>query len=68
MAALFDNLMKDPPMGLTENFSPTFLSSGNPCLDFFFHVMPYTPPERVTELLGLLGSTTLSPPSSSSAS
>ena len=32
-----------PPMGLTENKSPTFLSSGNPCLDFFFHVVPDTP-------------------------
>ncbi|KAL5552561.1 hypothetical protein UlMin_039962 [Ulmus minor] len=27
-----------PPMGFTENGSATFLSSGNPCLDFFFHV------------------------------
>ena len=30
-------------MGLTENLSPTFLSTGNPCLDFFFHVVPDTP-------------------------
>ncbi|XP_077229138.1 uncharacterized protein LOC143862033 [Tasmannia lanceolata] len=36
------------PMGLTENYSPTFLSSGNPCLDFFFHVVPDTPPETLT--------------------
>ncbi|KAJ8647554.1 hypothetical protein MRB53_000577 [Persea americana] len=41
------------PMGFTENLSPTFLSTGNPCLDFFFHVVPDTPPERVTELLRL---------------
>lgn len=32
-----------PPMGLTENCSPTFLSTGNPCLDFFFHIVPDTP-------------------------
>ncbi|RWR78842.1 hypothetical protein CKAN_00739400 [Cinnamomum micranthum f. kanehirae] len=41
------------PMGFTENFSPTFLSTGNPCLDFFFHVVPDTPPGMVTELLRL---------------
>ncbi|MED6111408.1 hypothetical protein PIB30_052086, partial [Stylosanthes scabra] len=40
-----------PPMGFTENFSPTFLSSGNPCLDFFFHVVPDTPPDSLTERL-----------------
>ncbi|XP_058093024.1 uncharacterized protein LOC131239364 [Magnolia sinica] len=40
-----------PPMGLTENCSPTFLSTGNPCLDFFFHVVPDTPPETLTDLL-----------------
>jgi hypothetical protein len=40
-----------PPMGLTENLSPTFLSTGNPCLDFFFHVVPYTPAE---DLIGRL--------------
>ncbi|GMN49335.1 hypothetical protein TIFTF001_018494 [Ficus carica] len=28
-----------PPMGFTENDSPTYLSSGNPCLDFFFHLI-----------------------------
>ncbi|XP_077229434.1 uncharacterized protein LOC143862296 [Tasmannia lanceolata] len=37
-----------PLMGLTENFSPTFLSTGNPCLDFFFQVVPDTPPETLT--------------------
>ncbi|KAK7307046.1 hypothetical protein VNO77_39760 [Canavalia gladiata] len=40
-----------PPMGLTENFSPTFLSTGNPCLDFFFHVVPDTPPNTLVALL-----------------
>lgn len=55
MTAHFNNLSstRKPPMGLTENFSPTFLSSGNPCLDFFFQVVPDTPPETVTELLRL---------------
>ncbi|KAL5784679.1 hypothetical protein ACOSQ2_007071 [Xanthoceras sorbifolium] len=36
-----------PPMGLTENLSPTFLSTGNPCLDFFFHVVPDTPSDQL---------------------
>ncbi|GAB2280743.1 hypothetical protein Dimus_015369 [Dionaea muscipula] len=42
-----------PLMGLTEKCSPTFLSSGNPCLDFFFHVVPNTPPESLTQRLQL---------------
>ncbi|CAN6200933.1 unnamed protein product [Urochloa humidicola] len=43
---------KPPPAKrLTENASPTFASSGDPCLDFFFHVVPGTPAERVTSLL-----------------
>ncbi|GFQ03054.1 uncharacterized protein l728 [Phtheirospermum japonicum] len=40
-------------MGLTENYSPTFLSTGNPCLDFFFHVVPDTPPETLIQRLQL---------------
>ncbi|XP_010934578.1 uncharacterized protein [Elaeis guineensis] len=40
-----------PPIGLTENNSPTFVSSGNPCLDFFFQVVPDTPPATITSLL-----------------
>ncbi|KAL5552562.1 hypothetical protein UlMin_039963 [Ulmus minor] len=40
-----------PPMGFTENGSATFLSSGNPCLDFFFHVVPDTPPLGLTHKL-----------------
>ncbi|CAA7018376.1 unnamed protein product [Microthlaspi erraticum] len=32
-----------PQMGRTENGSATYLSSGNPCLEFFFHVVPDTP-------------------------
>ncbi|XP_057806519.1 uncharacterized protein LOC131021375 [Salvia miltiorrhiza] len=43
-----------PPLrGLTENRSPTFLSTGNPCLDFFFHIVPDTPPESLTNRLKL---------------
>ncbi|GAB4839718.1 hypothetical protein Ancab_020428 [Ancistrocladus abbreviatus] len=42
-----------PPMGFTENFSPTFLSTGNPCLDFFFHVVPDTPTDILTQRLEL---------------
>ncbi|PKI55147.1 hypothetical protein CRG98_024438 [Punica granatum] len=44
---------REPPMGLTENGSATYLSSGNSCLDFFFHVVPDTPPESLTEQLAL---------------
>ncbi|WVZ79156.1 hypothetical protein U9M48_026767 [Paspalum notatum var. saurae] len=40
-----------PKKVLTENASPTFVSSGDPCLDFFFHVVPGTPAESVTSLL-----------------
>ncbi|PRQ39811.1 hypothetical protein RchiOBHm_Chr4g0429291 [Rosa chinensis] len=41
----------DLPMGLTENASATFLSTGNPCLDLFFHVVPNTPADYLTEQL-----------------
>ncbi|KAL6888415.1 hypothetical protein ACP4OV_009441 [Aristida adscensionis] len=37
--------------GLTENLSPTFVSSGDPCLDFFFHAVPGTPASSVEALL-----------------
>ncbi|MED6224462.1 hypothetical protein PIB30_084279 [Stylosanthes scabra] len=37
------NTIINPPMGFTENFSPIFLSSGNPSLDFFFHIVPQPP-------------------------
>ncbi|KAK2427140.1 hypothetical protein QL285_025739 [Trifolium repens] len=42
-----------PPMGLTENLSPTFLSTSNPCLDFFFHVVPDTPSQTLIQRLQL---------------
>uniref|UniRef100_A0ACD5ZFV0 Uncharacterized protein n=1 Tax=Avena sativa TaxID=4498 RepID=A0ACD5ZFV0_AVESA len=40
-----------PAKGRTENLSPTFVSSGDPCLDFFFHVVPGTPASSVASLL-----------------
>ncbi|XP_050225383.1 uncharacterized protein LOC126674893, partial [Mercurialis annua] len=40
-----------PRMGYTENRSATFLSSGNPCLDFFFHVVPDSPSQSVEQRL-----------------
>ncbi|CAN6199592.1 unnamed protein product [Urochloa humidicola] len=42
-----------PRMTLTENNSATYASSGNPCLDLFFKVVPDTPPERVRQLLAV---------------
>uniref|UniRef100_A0A8D8SF10 Uncharacterized protein L728 n=1 Tax=Cacopsylla melanoneura TaxID=428564 RepID=A0A8D8SF10_9HEMI len=39
--------------GLTENNSATFLSTGNPCLDFFFHIVPNTPHETLVKRLEL---------------
>ncbi|KAF6137978.1 hypothetical protein GIB67_041851 [Kingdonia uniflora] len=42
-----------PKMGVTENHSATFLSTLNPCLDFFFHVVPNTPVKSVVERLEL---------------
>ncbi|CAL5085398.1 unnamed protein product [Urochloa decumbens] len=44
---------KGPRMALTENNSATYASSGNPCLDLFFKVVPDTPPERVRQLLAV---------------
>uniref|UniRef100_A0A0E0JWD4 TROVE domain-containing protein n=1 Tax=Oryza punctata TaxID=4537 RepID=A0A0E0JWD4_ORYPU len=40
-----------PRKALTENLSPTFVSSGDACLDFFFHVVPGTPSSSVASLL-----------------
>ncbi|XP_039129264.1 LOW QUALITY PROTEIN: uncharacterized protein LOC120265427 [Dioscorea cayenensis subsp. rotundata] len=45
------NSSSEPPRGLTENLSGTFLSSGNPCLDFFFKVVPDTAATTVINLL-----------------
>jgi hypothetical protein len=54
MVANFNSLATNqnhPPMGLTENMSPTFVSTGNPCLDFFFHVVPNTPSQTLVDRL-----------------
>ncbi|KAI3914118.1 hypothetical protein MKW92_024209 [Papaver armeniacum] len=65
MVSNFNNLKTDSPSsppqpqppppyhlrGLTENGSATYISSDNPLLDFFFHVVPDTPHESVTERL-----------------
>ncbi|KAK7274979.1 hypothetical protein RIF29_16083 [Crotalaria pallida] len=40
-----------PPMTHTRFDSATFLSSGNPCLDFFFHVVPDTDYDTVHDKL-----------------
>ncbi|CAI5465054.1 unnamed protein product [Closterium sp. Yama58-4] len=32
----------EPERGLTENFAHTYVSSGNACVDFLFHVLPQT--------------------------
>ncbi|KAF3563069.1 hypothetical protein DY000_02019106 [Brassica cretica] len=45
------NVSPSPPMGLTENGAATYLSAGNPCLDFFFHVVPSTPKESIEQRL-----------------
>ncbi|KAL0735991.1 hypothetical protein Bca4012_012201 [Brassica carinata] len=45
------NVSSSPPTGLTENGAATYLSAGNPCLDFFFHVVPSTPKESLEERL-----------------
>ncbi|KAL8172274.1 hypothetical protein V2J09_024078 [Rumex salicifolius] len=51
MVAHFNDVVSVPPMGFTENNSATFLATGNPCLDFFFHVVPDTPPETIASRL-----------------
>ncbi|KAI9170430.1 hypothetical protein LWI28_027834 [Acer negundo] len=38
-------------MTYTEKRSPTFLTTGNPCLDFFFHVVPNTQPRSLKHRL-----------------
>lgn len=41
----------EPIKGLTENYSATYLTSGDPCLDFFFQIVPGTNAGRITSLL-----------------
>ncbi|KAF9598074.1 hypothetical protein IFM89_024108 [Coptis chinensis] len=42
-----------PTKGLTETCSPTLLTTGNPCLDFFFHILPDTPSQDLIQRLEL---------------
>jgi hypothetical protein len=40
-----------PRKTYTQNGSTTYAASGNPCLDFFFQVVPSTPASRVRDLV-----------------
>ncbi|CAD6336034.1 unnamed protein product [Miscanthus lutarioriparius] len=51
MDAEFNKPTPGPKKARTENALPTFVSSGDPCLDFFFHVVPGTPAASVASLL-----------------
>ncbi|OIW04691.1 hypothetical protein TanjilG_16154 [Lupinus angustifolius] len=42
-----------PPKGHTQSESSIFLSSGNPCLDLFFQVLPNTHSDTINEKLNL---------------
>ncbi|XP_059443669.1 uncharacterized protein LOC132175667 [Corylus avellana] len=53
MNLMVSNYNKITEMFRTENGSPTYLSSGDPCLDFFFHVVPDTRPDSLTQRLEL---------------
>ncbi|KAK8626218.1 hypothetical protein V6N13_133869 [Hibiscus sabdariffa] len=53
MVANFNKAKISPPMGLTENMSATYLSTGNPCLDFFFHIVPHSPADSIKERVEL---------------
>ncbi|TYG77637.1 hypothetical protein ES288_D03G210600v1 [Gossypium darwinii] len=52
MLANFNEANNTPSMGFTEIKSATYLATGNPCLDFFFHVVPNSPPDSIKEMLG----------------
>lgn len=53
MAANFNSTQVQNPsnMGYTENMSATYLSTTNPCLDFFFHVVNDSPPKSLIQYL-----------------
>jgi hypothetical protein len=40
---------EEPTLGFTENSSLTYTATGNPCLDFFFHIVPSTPSEQTVK-------------------
>ncbi|KAF3330369.1 hypothetical protein FCM35_KLT03723 [Carex littledalei] len=46
-----DVIHTEPVKGHTSFKCPTYLSTGNPCLDFFFHVVPDTPANMVVARL-----------------
>ncbi|KAJ0240914.1 hypothetical protein HA466_0219550 [Hirschfeldia incana] len=45
------NDLSSPQKGRTENGAATYLSAGNPCLDFFFHIVPSTPKKSLEKRL-----------------
>ncbi|VFQ64999.1 unnamed protein product [Cuscuta campestris] len=45
--------VKPPPMGLAVNLSLTYRSTTNPCLDFFFQVVPGSDPDTIRKHLRL---------------
>ncbi|KAF5775460.1 putative von Willebrand factor A-like domain superfamily [Helianthus annuus] len=47
------SLNNQPIITVTENSSATYITSQNPCLDFFFHTVPDTPPEHLINRLDL---------------
>ncbi|WOH01669.1 hypothetical protein DCAR_0521054 [Daucus carota subsp. sativus] len=49
----FNSITKplNPPITKTENSSVAYSTSGNPCLDFFFHVVPDTPEGSLVQSL-----------------
>ncbi|KAF9587489.1 hypothetical protein IFM89_003428 [Coptis chinensis] len=53
-----DSIADDPMdagsnKGFGETRSPTLLTTGNPCLDFFFHILPDTPSQDLIQRLEL---------------
>ncbi|KAJ4805137.1 plant/protein [Rhynchospora pubera] len=46
-----DPICTEPVKGQNKHYLPTYLSTGNPCLDYFFHVVPDTPAETVAARL-----------------
>ncbi|KAL5713987.1 hypothetical protein ACHQM5_016009 [Ranunculus cassubicifolius] len=44
--------LPNPVMGFTEKGAPTYMTSGNPCVDFFHHIVPNSPSYSIEEKLG----------------
>ncbi|KAK1398998.1 GPI inositol-deacylase PGAP1-like protein [Heracleum sosnowskyi] len=47
----FNSITPPTRKGFTQGLSRTYLTSSNPCLDFFFHVVPSTPKETLITYL-----------------